>query len=688
MEYYKREQLPVITFDEEPEYLDRKLIRQALSEKPFNIVLVEVRGKLYGMVSFGDVIRAGDGPVPVNRNFTALEGKRFMKAREIFRERVNIREIPTTDEEGRLTGACSRYDDLLYFEYYRPWEGNRYARPFLSKWKKLRIVRTPVGDVRRQKIVDSWIEGFKKFDITCELVDFGDIPNLEDEKIPILFVDEEMFLGAQMAIECLDGRALHTDVSFTFRHFERKTAELGFDALVEKLANSGVKIYNLLFTEDESSDGRRRLWEGMRRWKKRSGKPYVTPDAAQGFYEELNVGNYAAEVGRLTLYVDANDVYSRLKDTRSRYLNVVNGERVTVGQPSEAERTIWFFGPCVMIGNYVEDKHTIESFLQERLNREGYSCKVVNCGCHETPYQEMIHITSTPMKPGDVVVFHVNNRPFANVESIDLTELLDQNNVPTEWLLDMPTHCNHKVNQIYADELFDRMVRDGALTGKASRKEDQSPLACDLAVNALFLDLYFDGYQPEKGKRIGGIALHGNPFTLGHRYLIEYASKHADRVFALLTEDEAGLLSFAERYAMAIEDTKHLPNVTIVPGGPFSGTRNIFAVYFVKVDPATMREGTYAGFRIFGEVIAKRLGINCRFIGDERHCPQMEVHNDLLKEMMPKYGIEVIEIPRIQAEGGSISASRSRRAAAEGDKETLLANVSESTYKILVGEDD
>ena len=688
MDYYKRDQLPIIAFDEKPEFLDRESIRRALAEKPFNIVLVEVRDKLYGIVSFGDVIRAGDGTIPVNRNFTALKGKQFMKAREIFRERRNIQEIPVTDEENRLLGACSRNDDLLYLEYYRPWEGNRYARPFLSKWKTLRIVRTPKGDIRRQKIVDRWIEEFKKFDVSCELIDFGDIPDLQEENIPILLVDEEQSLGTKLIVECLDGKPFRTDVAFTFRHFERKAAELGFDALVEKLANSGVKIYNMLFTEDESTEGRRRLWKSMRRWRKKTGKPYVTPDAAQGFYEELNVGNYAAEVGRLTLHVEANNVYSRLKDVQSRYLNVVNGERVTIGQPSEAERTIWFFGPCLMIGNYVEDKHTIESFLQERLNREGYSCKVVNCGCHETPYQEMIHITSTPMKPGDVVVFHVNNRPFASVESIDLTEILDRNNVPEEWLLDMPAHCNHKVNQIYANELFDRMVRDVALTGKASRKEDQSPLACDLAVNALFLDLYFDGYQPEKGKRIGGIALHGNPFTLGHRYLIEYASKHADRAFALLTEDEAGLLSFAERYAMAIEDTKHLPNVMIVPGGPFSGTRNVFAVYFVKVDPATMREGTRAGFRIFGEVIAKRLGINCRFIGDERHSPQMQVHNDLLREMMPEYGIEVVEIPRAQANGGSISASRSRRAAVEGDKETLLANVSESTYRILVGEDD
>ncbi len=688
MDFYTRSQLPIISFEEEPEFLDNALIRQALYEKPCNLVFVEVRDKLYGIASFGDVVRAGEGPVPVNRNFTVLKGKQFMKAREIFREKTNILEIPVTDEEGRLTGMCSKNDDLLYLEYNRPWEGNRYARPFLNKHKVVRVVRTPKGDVRRQRLVDLWIEEFQKYGVSCEMIDLCDILELQMDQTPILFVDEELCLGSKFLIEGLNRHTYNTSITFTFRLFERKATELGFDALIAKLAESGIKVYNMRYSTEQNTEGRRRLWKSMYRMRELMGKPYVMPSYAQGFYEEFNVGDYAAEVGKLTFNIEASNVYSRLKDVKSRYLNVVNGERITVGQPSEAERSIWFFGPCLMVGGYVEDKHTIESFLQERLNREGYSCRVVNCGCYDTPYQEMIRITSTPMKPGDVVVLHVDNQPFTAAESIDIMEILDRNNVPTEWLLDAPTHGNHKVNQIYADELFDRMVRDGALTGKANNGEGRSLLTCDLAVNTLFLDLHFDNYHPVEGERVGGIALHGNPFTLGHRYLIETASKQVDRLFALLTEDEAGILSFAERYAMAIEDTKHLPNVTIVPGGPFSGTRNDFAVYFVKVEPTTMREGTYASFKIFAEVIAKRLGITCRFIGDERHCPQMQVHNELAKEMMPSYGIEVIEIPRAQAEGGSISASRSRRAAAEGDRETLLANVSKSTYKILVGSDD
>jgi hypothetical protein len=52
-----------------------------------------------------------------------------------------------------------------------------------------------------------------------------------------------------------------------------------------------------------------------------------------------------------------------------------------------------------------------------------------------------------------------------------MMNLLDRNNVPTEWLLNLPVHCNHKVNKIYADDLFERMVRGNVLTGEVKNGE-------------------------------------------------------------------------------------------------------------------------------------------------------------------------------------------------------------------------
>ncbi len=695
MDYYVRSQLPILSFDEAPEALDPGALREVLCEKPCNVVFVEVRESLYGIVSRGDISRAknaGYEAVPVNRNFTCIKRKQFMQARELFREKEKIREIPVVDENGRLQGMCSRNDDLLYLEYRSPWEENRYIRPFLKKLKAAYFVRAPKGDDRRQKIIDSWIAEFEKSGVVCEQIDFSGLEEKQNGPTPILVVDEETNCGGYAVTESLDSVLYRSDTIQTFRAYERIMSEHAYDELIGQLAASGIKIYNMFFTEDENTPGRRRLWEGMRRWKQQPGarniNPHVIPSSAEGFFGELNTGDYAAKVGKLYFELETNNIYTRMKDIRGPYLNIINGERVTIGQPAEAERTIWCFGPCFIIGGYVEDKNTIESILQDKLNREGYSCRVVNCGCYETPYQEMIHIASTPMKPGDIIVMHMVDRPIAGTESIDMMDLLDKNDAPAEWMLDLPVHCNHKVNRIYADDLFDRMVRDGVLTAAKDQSGNPSMLTRELTINSLYLDLHYNDFQPKEGETYGSIGMHGNPFTLGHRYLIETAAKQVDRLFCLLIEDELGIFSYAERFAMAVEGTRDLPNVKIVAGGPFQATRNVFREYFVNVQPTDMRESATADTLIYAEIIAKRLGLTYRFLGDEKHNPKMQFFNELMKELLPPYGIHVVELPRAQTQGQSISASAARAAAAEGDTKTLLRHIPETTLRFFIGPEE
>ena len=694
MDYYRRDQIPVLSFDEEVTELDQSVLREAMYEKPCNAVFIEVRGKLYGIISRGDISRAkraGRERIPVNCSFTSVREKRLMEAREIFREKENIREIPVADGDGKLLGMCSRNDDLLFLEYSDPWEENRYVRPFLGTLNKVLFVKAPARDERRRQIIERWISEFEKSGVVCEQISLRDLPETQNGAFPVLVVDEETMRGAGIIMEALGNGVLNTHNVHTFRVFESTLSEHGYDDIFMKLADSGIKVYNMFYTEDESTEGRRRLFDGMRSWlqkpETRGVNPYVVPSCAQDFYGELNVGDYAQKVGRLYFGLETNSIYTRMKDTSGPYLNIVNGERVTVGQPEEADRTIWFFGPCFILGGYVEDKHTIESFLQEKINRAGYSCKVVNYGCYESPYQRMIRITSTPMKPGDIVVMHVVNRPVNGTESIDLMDILDRNEAPAGWLLNLPVHCNHKANRLFADDLFERMVKDGVLTGGLEREEKRSMLSCELAVNSLYLDLHFNDFHPKEGEKIGFVGMHGNPFTRGHRYLIETASKQVDRLIVTIIEDELGIFSYAERFAMAVEGTRDLPNVRIVPAGPFQATRNVFQEYFVRVEPTAMRESATVDTLIFAEIIAKRLEVTYRFLGDEKHNPKMQFFNELVKEILPAYGIEAVELPRAQADGHAISASVARKAGEEGDRKTLLANVPESTLKFFFGAD-
>ena len=51
MDYYVRSQLPVLALEEECEALDRNTIRDLLMKKPFNLVFIEVKGKLFGIIT-------------------------------------------------------------------------------------------------------------------------------------------------------------------------------------------------------------------------------------------------------------------------------------------------------------------------------------------------------------------------------------------------------------------------------------------------------------------------------------------------------------------------------------------------------------------------------------------------------------------------------------------------------------
>jgi hypothetical protein len=71
---------------------------------------------LFGIVSRGDISRAkkaGKDKVPINRSFTFLKGKQFMRAREIFRAKEKIREISVIEA---LDGGLYRLDVVYTFK--------------------------------------------------------------------------------------------------------------------------------------------------------------------------------------------------------------------------------------------------------------------------------------------------------------------------------------------------------------------------------------------------------------------------------------------------------------------------------------------------------------------------------------------------------------------------------------------
>lgn len=75
--------------------------------------------------------------------------------------------------------------------------------------------------------------------------------------------------------------------------------------------------------------------------------------------------------------LERNETYIQ-KDIISKYVNVSNGIRITTDQPQYYESTVHFFGNSYVYGFGVEDKYTLPSCLQRKLNSKTLNYVVLN----------------------------------------------------------------------------------------------------------------------------------------------------------------------------------------------------------------------------------------------------------------------------------------------------------------------
>lgn len=183
--------------------------------------------------------------------------------------------------------------------------------------------------------------------------------------------------------------------------------------------------------------------------------------------------------------------------------------------------------------------------------------------------------------------------------------------------------------------------------------------------------------------KIGSIVANCNPFTLGHRYLIETASRQCDHLYVFVLSEDKSLFSFADRMEMVKLGTADLKNVTVLPTGPYLISAVTFPTYFLKETAPTDTIQCALDCEIFGNHYAKHFGITTRFVGTEPNCPVTAAYNEAMKQILPSLGVEVVEIPRKNQEQQPISASRVRQLLQAGAWDELEKLVPPTTYAHL-----
>lgn len=212
--------------------------------------------------------------------------------------------------------------------------------------------------------------------------------------------------------------------------------------------------------------------------------------------------------------------------------------------------------------------------------------------------------------------------------------------------------------------------------------------------------------------RNGAIVMNANPFTKGHRYLVEQAASQVDNLYVIVVKEDRSRFPYVERKAMIEAGCAGLDNVVVCEGSDYAISAATFPTYFLKkLDDATDTQ-IALDLDLFVNHIAKPLGVTVRFAGSEPEDALTRRYNELMAEILPgtsvavvrqahqpdselvkgsalrqaRRPIDFIEIPRLEQNGNPISATSLRRALDKGSFKEAMEYIPKSTIPYLVAD--
>lgn len=212
--------------------------------------------------------------------------------------------------------------------------------------------------------------------------------------------------------------------------------------------------------------------------------------------------------------------------------------------------------------------------------------------------------------------------------------------------------------------------------------------------------------------RNGAIVMNANPFTKGHRYLVEQAASLVDNLYVIVVREDRSRFPYVERKAMIEAGCAGLDNVIVCEGSDYAISAATFPTYFLKkLDDATDTQ-IALDLDMFVNHIAKPLGVTVRFAGSEPEDALTRRYNELMAEILPGTSVAVVrqahqpdpelvkgsalrqarrpmdfvEIPRLEQKGKPLSATSLRRALDKGGFKEAMEYIPESSIPYLVAD--
>lgn len=434
---------------------------------------------------------------------------------------------------------------------------------------------------------------------------------------------------------------------------------------------------------------------------------WIANKGVRYFYFEipLNVNDASYRVSSQTELV-ANRVrqssqgYYKLCDLKSENCNIIEGIRHTKYQSKDVEnikKKIYILGPCTASGLFASDENTIASFLQKLINESKKEYHVVNLGVvgsRSTIYNDINswhRLMDQKISDGDIVV-HLGQASWIGAFAKNIknyyvsSSYFNQNSMCNCFILGDSAHFDWKGNKIFAEKIFETIFEDETILDDILLVNDLK-YESDISINEL--DRYFERIEPlclqsTENMKIGSIVMNGNPFTKGHKYLVEYALARVDYLYIFIVEEDLSDFTFEERYRMASLCFGNNKRVSIVPSGKFIISQETFSEYFSKNNLQDNVIVPVKDVEFFGKYIAPKLGISYRFVGQEPYDNVTKQYNDVLKSNLSKYDVKLIEIERLKVEDRFVSATFIRKNIYEGKVDNIKEHLPQEVYEYLI----
>lgn len=437
------------------------------------------------------------------------------------------------------------------------------------------------------------------------------------------------------------------------------------DITMEKIEKrSQYSIYNIAGVENEYMDFLNQLYED-------TSKDYLT-----------NIFDIPSKISLAKGKI-------RHSDIKSKYINVLSGERLTPGNPSKYDNTIYMLGGCVFFGYAIDDENTISAKLQEKLNEccKNKRWRVRNFatwgGNIDQTYATLFDLE---YKSGDMVF--ISYAGLLPVGEFDISDSMADAYQGHEFYYDGIFHCNadgyeQVANNIYAAyrERFEEITDSGQCFRLENiDKSDYMDENIEKYIRSVKESINFES---DETKKIGAIVMNCNPFTMGHKYLIESASKQVDLLLIFVVEENKSFFDFEDRIRLVREGTASIENVRVVPSGSFIISTVTFPGYFMKDNPENAVLDSSQDVELFAKKIAPAFNIKIRFVGEEPFDVVTRQYNETMKRILPQYGIELLEIKRKKTGEKVISATTVRKLLKEQNFEEISKYVPQVTLRYL-----